>query len=184
MNSNNELIINSVIAWSFYPKLITRDGKGWRNVGNNQAVTLHPTSVNKQSDQSVKWLSYYHIMQARNRNYNAFETSAVDDFAIALLCGEAEFKVRTHPSTIISEACLDGSTNRLMQMYSGVISIDANRIRFAIRDWKSMLALKVLSVRLRDILSTTFRDPYKPLSYRQQQWIQIWQQIFTQAAKR
>lgn len=35
-------------------------------------------------------------MQARNRNYNAFETNAVDDFAIALLCGEAEFKVRTH----------------------------------------------------------------------------------------
>jgi ATP-dependent RNA helicase DHX29 len=33
-------------------------------------------------------------MQARNRNYNAFETNAVDDFAIALLCGEAEFKVR------------------------------------------------------------------------------------------
>lgn len=32
-------------------------------------------------------------MQGRNRNYNAFETNAVDDFAIALLCGEAEFKV-------------------------------------------------------------------------------------------
>lgn len=93
MNSVNDVIVNSVITWSFYPKLLTREGKGWRNVANNQSVTLHPTSVNKQSDPAIKWLSYYHIMQGRNRNYNAFETNAVDDFSIALLCGEPEFKV-------------------------------------------------------------------------------------------
>ncbi|EIT77434.1 P-loop containing nucleoside triphosphate hydrolase protein [Aspergillus flavus] len=160
INSSNDVIVNAVIAWSFYPKLLTREGKGWRNVANNQAVTLHPTSVNKQTDASIKWLSYYHIMQGRNRNYNAFETNAVDDFAIALLCGEAEFK-----------------------MYAGVVSIDANRIRFAVRDWKSMLALKILSARIRDILSGTFRDPQKKLSYKQQQWVHIWQQIFTQVGK-
>ncbi|KAE8357618.1 hypothetical protein BDV27DRAFT_82954 [Aspergillus caelatus] len=68
-------------------------------------------------------------------------------------------------------------------MYSGVVSIDANRIRFAVRDWKSMLALKILSARIRDILSGTFRDPQKKLSYKQQQWVQIWQQIFTQVGK-
>ncbi|KAF7595064.1 hypothetical protein BBP40_007467 [Aspergillus hancockii] len=161
INSSNDIIVNSVIAWSFYPKLLTREGKGWRNVANNQAVTLHPTSVNKQADASLKWLSYYHIMQGRNRNYNAFETNAVEDFAIALLCGEVEFK-----------------------MFSGVISIDTNRIRFSIRDWKSMLALKILSARTRDILSGTFRSPQKMLSYKQQQWIRIWQQIFSQAGKR
>lgn len=93
VNSGNDVVINSVVAWSFYPKLLTREGKGWRNVANNQSVTLHPTSVNKKADSAIKWLSYYHIMQARNRNLNAHETSAVDDFAIALLCGEAEFKV-------------------------------------------------------------------------------------------
>jgi ATP-dependent RNA helicase DHX29 len=69
-------------------------------------------------------------------------------------------------------------------MYSGVISIDANRVRFAVRDWKSMLALKILHNRLREILSNTFRNPHRPLSYKQQQWIDIWQQIFTQAGKR
>lgn len=86
-------MINSVIAWSFYPKLLTREGKGWRNVGNNQTVSLPAVSVNKRADPSVKWLSYYSIM-ARARNLNAHDTSAVDDFAIALLCGDAEFKVR------------------------------------------------------------------------------------------
>ncbi|KAJ5946763.1 hypothetical protein N7454_003602 [Penicillium verhagenii] len=162
INSANDVVINSVIAWSFYPKLLTREGKGWRNVLNNQSVTLHPTSVNKRADHAIKWLSYYHIMQARNRNLNAHETTAVDDFAIALLCGEAEFK-----------------------LHSGVISIDANRIRFALRDWKSMLALKFLNARLRDLLATTFKNPHRPLSYKQQQWLEIWQQIFAaQGSKR
>jgi ATP-dependent RNA helicase DHX29 len=101
LNSANDTVINSVVAWSFYPKLLIREGKGWRNVANNQAVTLHPTSINKHADPAIKWLSYYHIMQARNRNLNAHETSAVDDFAIALLCGEAEFKVRDPLVTIL-----------------------------------------------------------------------------------
>lgn len=69
-------------------------------------------------------------------------------------------------------------------MYSGVISIDANRIRFSVRDWKSMLALKILNNRLRELLASTFRNPHRPLSYKQQQWLEIWQLIFGQAGKR
>lgn len=69
-------------------------------------------------------------------------------------------------------------------MYSGVISIDNNRIRFSVRDWKSMLALKILNNRLRDLLAATFRNPHRPLSYKQQQWLEIWQLIFAQAGKR
>lgn len=69
-------------------------------------------------------------------------------------------------------------------MYSGVISIDANRVRFAVRDWKPMYALKQLSTHIRDILAATFRDPGRPLSLRQQQWVAIWQRVFDGAAKR
>jgi hypothetical protein len=98
VNSANDTIINSVIAWSFYPKLMTRENKTWRNVANNQNVSLQGTSVNKRADPSIQWLSYYHIMQSRNRSYNAHETSAVESFAVALLCGDLEFKVRTRSS--------------------------------------------------------------------------------------
>lgn len=63
-------------------------------------------------------------------------------------------------------------------MYAGVLSIDTNRIRFSIRDWKSMLAIKVLSTRVREILAALFRDPQQPLSYKQKQWMEIWQGIF------
>lgn len=64
VNRDNDLITTSVIAWSFYPKLLTREGKGWRNVANNQSISLHPSSVNKGHNE-LTWLSYYHIMQAK-----------------------------------------------------------------------------------------------------------------------
>jgi hypothetical protein len=34
------------------------------------------------------------MRQARSKLYNAHETSAVEDFAVAMLCGDVEFKVR------------------------------------------------------------------------------------------
>ena len=64
MNSDNDLVTTSVIGWSFYPKLLVRDGKGFRNCANNQSISLHPSSVNK-GHHELKWLSYYHIMQAK-----------------------------------------------------------------------------------------------------------------------
>ncbi|PGH33280.1 hypothetical protein GX50_03891 [[Emmonsia] crescens] len=161
INSENDIIVNSVIAWSFYPKLLSREGKGWRNAANNQAVSLHPTSVNKRPDATLKWLSFYHIMQARSRYLNAHETSPVEDFAVVLLCGDVEFK-----------------------LYAGIIAIDGSRIRFAVRDWKSMLALKALSTRIRNILSFNIRNPRKELTPDQQGWIDLWQQVFSEASER
>lgn len=67
VHSENDGVAASVIAWSFYPKLLVRDPPGsrsLRNVGNNQGISLHPTSVNKRA-LDVRWLSYYHIMQAK-----------------------------------------------------------------------------------------------------------------------
>lgn len=66
-NSDNDTVSQSVIAWSFYPKLLVRDvpgGRGLRNVGNNQNISLHPSSVNKGHNE-LRWLSYYHIMQSK-----------------------------------------------------------------------------------------------------------------------
>lgn len=62
-----DLVLNSIVCWSFYPKVLKRDGKGWRNIANNQSVSLHPTSVNKGVEQPPKWLSFYHIMQSSNK---------------------------------------------------------------------------------------------------------------------
>ncbi|KAI1770617.1 P-loop containing nucleoside triphosphate hydrolase protein [Hypoxylon cercidicola] len=154
-NSDNDTIAASVIAWSFYPKLLVREGKGFRNVGNNQSISLHPSSVNK-GHMELKWLSYYHIMQSK-QFLNAHETTAVENFAIALLCGDVR-----------------------IDMYAGVIVLDGNRARFSVPDWKTLLAIKYLRTRLRDLLTRSFRMPGKLLTAQQEKWLDVWQRVFGQ----
>ncbi|KAK3375580.1 P-loop containing nucleoside triphosphate hydrolase protein [Lasiosphaeria ovina] len=159
INSDNDTVSQSVIAWSFYPKLLVRDvpgGKGLRNVGNNQNISLHPNSVNKGHNE-LRWLSYYHIMQSK-AFYNAHETTAVDPFAIALLCGDVR-----------------------IDMYAGVMVLDGNRARFTAPDWKTMLVMKVLRARLREMLTRNFKSPGKLPTAQQERWLEVWQRIFTLA---
>lgn len=159
--NENELLVNSVVAWSFYPKLLTRDGKGWRNVANNQSVSLHPTSVNKAAQDHIRFLSFYSIMQSSSRFTNAQETSAVSDFAIMLMAGDAVFN-----------------------MYAGVIVIDGNRLRFKVRDWKTMILLKTLRARAKDYLSRSLKSPGKELGDRQKQWVDIFGKLFERNGER
>ena len=63
-------------------------------------------------------------------------------------------------------------------MYSGVIVIDGNRLRFSVRDWKVMLVMKALRLRLREIMTQAFRNPGRALSPQQEFWMGIWQRIF------
>ena len=156
---NYDLMHNTVIACSFYPRLLKREGKGWRNIANNQSVSLHPTSINKGAANASNWLSFYHVMQSSSKFYNAHETGPVEDFVVALICGEAEFK-----------------------MYSGMIIIDGNRIRFSVDDWKTMLAMKVLRTQLRQIMAQSFRKPGRSLSQDQRSWLDIWQKIVSSRA--
>ncbi|KAI0388979.1 helicase associated domain-containing protein [Xylariaceae sp. FL0594] len=155
VNSDNDVITASVLAWSFYPKLLTRENKGFRNVGNNQSISLHPSSVNK-GRLDLRWLSYYHIMQSK-QFLNAHETTAVDPFAIALLCGDVR-----------------------IDMYAGVIVLDGNRARFSVPDWKTLLVIKTLRARLRDILVRSFKMPAKLLTAQQEKWLDLWHKIFSQ----
>ncbi|RGP59930.1 hypothetical protein FSPOR_10969 [Fusarium sporotrichioides] len=158
LNSDNDVVSASVIAWSFYPKILVRDvpgSKGLRNIGTNQSISLHPSSVNR-GRLDLRWLSYYHIMQSR-AVYHAHEATAVEAFAIALLCGDVR-----------------------CDMYSGVIILDGNRGRFAVPDWKTMLVMKVLRTRLRELLTRSFRQPGKLPTAQQEKWLDVWQRIFTQ----
>lgn len=68
-------------------------------------------------------------------------------------------------------------------MYSGVIIIDGNRIRFSADSWKVMLAIKVLRAQIRQIVAQSIRKPGWPLSHIQQAWMRIWQIIFSHEAR-
>ncbi|KAK3067936.1 hypothetical protein LTS18_000882, partial [Coniosporium uncinatum] len=95
--NDNTLLTSSVVAWSFYPKLLVREGKGWRNVANNQSVSLSPTSVNSlktgTANMNMKYLSYYSIMQGANKYYNAHSTSIAHELPLLLFVGDADFKM-------------------------------------------------------------------------------------------
>ncbi|KAL9095415.1 MAG: hypothetical protein Q9165_002286 [Trypethelium subeluteriae] len=160
-NNDSELILNSVVAWSFYPKLLIRDGKGWRNIANNQSVSLHPTSVNKTSNFDIKYLSFYHIMQSSTRFTNAHETSPCPDISLALLAGDADFR-----------------------LYTGVIVIDGNRLRFMVDSWKVILVLKILRQRMEEAVERTMKKPGVALPHRLERWMGIWRRVMSAEGKR
>lgn len=51
-------------------------------------------------------------MQSSNKFYNAHETSAVEDLAVALVCGEADFKVRSSGILLLRCPCSDSADVR------------------------------------------------------------------------
>lgn len=157
LHSSNAHLVNSVIATAFYPKLLTREGKGWRNISNNQTVSLAPTSVNKGTN-TAKFLSYYHIMQSSNKFYNAHSTSIA------------------HPLPMILMVAADMD----FKLHAGVVSFPGSVVRFAVREWRAAVALKVLRRRVKEILSASWKNPGRAMSEREKEWLGIFERAFTQ----
>ena len=151
-NSANDTIVSSVIAWSFYPKLLIRDGKGFRNVANSQQVSLHPTSVNKGNN-DLKFLSYYSMMASSGgaKYYNALSTTGVVDVPILLLAGDTDSK-----------------------LHAGLVVIDGNRMRFKVATWKDAVMLKALRSQLREMINARLKDPGREMSAKHKIWLRIW----------
>jgi len=157
----DDLMATSVVAWSFYPKIVRQEGKGWRNIANNQSLGLHPTSVNKHGiNPDIKYLSFYGIMQSSSRFTNAQETSPVSDFALVLMAGEATF-----------------------QMYAGTITVDGNRLRLKVHDWRTLLVVKILRARMKDVLAKLFKSPGRDLGDRPRRWMDIFEAVFSESRK-
>lgn len=154
LSGDSDAAICSVIAVAFYPKLLVREGKGWRNVATNQHVSLAPHSINRLTVKPPKWMSFYQAAQTKTGNSNVSETTAVPECAIMILLGDAEFK-----------------------LFAGVIAIDGGRIRFAVSDWRSMIALKVLREKMQRSLSNHFRNPTRAVLPADQKWFNYWLSI-------
>lgn len=65
-------------------------------------------------------------------------------------------------------------------MFSGVIILDGNRGRFAVPDWKTLLAIKVIRTRLRELLTRSFKQPGKLPTAQHEKWLDVWQRLFAQ----
>jgi ATP-dependent RNA helicase DHX29 len=151
-NSTNEIVVATVIAWSFYPKLLVRDGRGYRNVANSQQVSLHPTSVNK-GNKDVKFLSYYSMMASSMgaKYYNALSTTAVADLPLLLMVGDVDWK-----------------------LHAGVVVIDGNRLRFKVGSWKDAMVLKVMRLRMHELVDGVLKNPSTGKSSKLTGWLEYW----------
>jgi ATP-dependent RNA helicase DHX29 len=154
INDTSDNALTSLIAQAFYPKLLMREGKGWRNISTNQQVHIAPTSINQLTPRPPPWLSFHHTVQTKSKLPTAFDTSAVPESAIVLFLGDAEFK-----------------------MFAGVITIDGNKICFRVRSWRTMMALKILRSKMNDVLMSMIHRPGKPLKSSLQSWANLWHKV-------
>jgi ATP-dependent RNA helicase DHX29 len=154
INDTSDNALTSLIAQAFYPKLLMREGKAWRNTATNQQVNLAPTSINKLIPRPPPWLSFHQMIQTKSKLPTVFETSAVPESAIVIFLGDAEFR-----------------------LFAGVIAIDGNKIRFRVRSWRTMMALKILRSKLNDVLTSMIQRPGKPLKSSLQPWATLWQKV-------
>ncbi|TBU35097.1 P-loop containing nucleoside triphosphate hydrolase protein [Dichomitus squalens] len=149
VNSGNAAIVHAALAAGLYPKILAVDpSKGeMRTITNNQPASFHPSSVNfrrRLPEFGVNHLCYFTLMHSKK--LYAWETCPVEDMALLLLCGDAEFK-----------------------LMADSVGID-RKIRFRIPP-KASIALKLLRSNLASILSTQFRT--RPLSESQVRWNEI-----------
>ena len=150
--------LNGIIAMALYPRVLRREGKGWRNVYTNQVVSLTSRSVNHSSHtpKPPRWLSFYEAMQnTRSGNLNVFETSAIYESALAILFGgDAEFK-----------------------FYAGVMVLDGGKVKLSVRQWRELMAIKILRERLEKVLERSYSAPGKEVSEGNRKWLDFWLKI-------
>ncbi|KAK0525501.1 hypothetical protein OC834_005154 [Tilletia horrida] len=144
-NSGSVAVINAAMAAALYPKLLSIDTKSsqLRTIGNNAPASIHPSSVNRRLRfyalaKTVHYLLYFTMMQNSKKKMFAWDTSPADDRALMLMCGDANFHLAANS-----------------------VYIDRQKIRFAVADLKTILALRLLRDNLWKLINATFRAPRK-----------------------
>ncbi|KAJ6519955.1 P-loop containing nucleoside triphosphate hydrolase protein [Mycena sanguinolenta] len=147
-NSSNVFLLNAALTAGLYPKILTIDQQwSMRTISNNQQASFHPSSINfgrKPIDFGVNHLAYFTLMQSKK--LYAWETGPVDDVALVLLCGDADFK-----------------------LIANTISID-RKVKFQVSP-KCNIALKFLRAHVVSILAQQFRN--RPLTETAVHWNEI-----------
>ncbi|KAE8210621.1 hypothetical protein CF327_g5518 [Tilletia walkeri] len=145
VNSGSIAVINAAMAAALYPKMLSVDNKGLqlRTIGNNAPASIHPSSVNRRLrfhtlPKTIHYLLYFTMMQNSKKRMFAWDTSPVDDRALLLMCGDANFYLAANS-----------------------VYIDRQKVRFSVADAKTVLALRLLRDNLWRLINATFRAPRK-----------------------
>lgn len=158
-NSQDTKVVMGCIAAAMFPKLLLRDNSSqltqshgaWRTLTNSAPASIHPSSVNFTSGRrpdfgDAKFVTYFNIMQSKK--LYVWESGVVDEKAIFLLCGEADFKLCAHSVTLDS------------------------KIKASMTP-KTLLSLKILRQRFQTLFNQKMKNPSKPFSEKQQRWFNL-----------
>ncbi|GAA6051223.1 hypothetical protein JCM3770_005879 [Rhodotorula araucariae] len=153
--SRDPRTVMACLAASMYPKLLLIDPQNGslRTLANSAPAAVHPSSVNfapgRRVDfgQGVRFAAFFQAMHTK-RLY-VWESGAVDERAVYLLCGNADFQLPAHS-----------------------ISID-RKIRTRLEDPKSAVAIKLLREKWRELFNRKMRDPTAPLDPKHAPWLAL-----------
>lgn len=202
-NNDNIPLLQAVISWSFYPKVLVRDnsasragaGGGWRNVSTNQAVNVAPSSIFRLSSSSsdaalgskTTLLSFYSILQTSSgaRSYNANSLTPVSPLLLLLLSGSTS---PLGPPT----APADGDSLSLHPL-SNVLTLDVGgpggqKLRYQVPDIeagsspedaigaaKTALCIKYMRRALGEVMQRRWKR--QPLSRELEKWMEIFSEM-------
>ena len=89
---------------------------------------------------------------------------------------KCRFSLPVVPGVFIALALVAGEA--VFHLYAGVLVIDGNRLRFKLRDWRTMVAVKILRAKLREAMAKSLRNPGRDLGDRPRRWMSILEGIF------
>lgn len=64
------------------------------------------------------------------------------------------------------------------KLHAGVIGFPGNVVKFAVKEWRAAVALKVLRRRVKEILNTSWKNPGRILGEREREWLGLFERVF------
>ncbi|GAA6008894.1 hypothetical protein JCM11491_003823 [Sporobolomyces phaffii] len=153
VNSKDPRAVMACLAASMYPKLLVIDPQNgsMRTLANSAPASIHPSSVNFSPGRRIdfgantRFVAFFTAMHTKK--LYVWESGGVDERAVYLLCGNADFQLAAHS-----------------------LSID-RKIKTRLEP-KTSIAMKVLRHQWQAFFRKKMIDPAAPLEG-QQQWLEL-----------
>ncbi|MBW0460887.1 hypothetical protein O181_000602 [Austropuccinia psidii MF-1] len=162
-NAQEPKIVMGCIGAAMYPKLLVRDGviqngrmkynapSGWRILTTSAFASIHPSSVNFGGNRppdfgDARFVTYFTIM--KSKKLYVWESGTIDEKAVFLLCGDADFK--TTAQTVIIDRKIKAST-----------------------DPKTLISLKLLRHHFQKLFTLKMKNPSHSFNKEQEKWLHI-----------
>ncbi|GAA6061389.1 hypothetical protein JCM10212_000649 [Sporobolomyces blumeae] len=162
-NSKDPRAVMACLAASMYPKFLVIDPQNgsMRTLANSAPAAIHPSSVNFAPGRRIdfgpnaRFIAFFTAMHTKK--LYVWESGSVDERAVYLLCGNADFQLAAHS-----------------------ISID-RKIKTRLEP-KTSIAIKTLRQQWQALFKKKMVDPAAPLAG-QQQWLDLLLEAFASPRK-